>query len=106
MTKKSQKVKKNFKPRKNKKFIKDKGIKHFLLQHLEPQEIDFDQVKDCILNHTYENDDIFINNANNANNNGVNLLPVINESILRDLGIFCSKEETKLITNFKNFNIE
>ena len=69
------------------------------MQHLEPQKIDFEQVKDCILNHTYENDDIFINNANN---NGVNLLPAINESILKDLDIFWSKEEAKLITNFKN----
>ena len=90
MTKKSQKVKKYFKSRKNKKLIKDKGKKHFLLQHLELQKIDFDQVKNCILNHTYENDNIFINNANN---NGVNPFPAITDSILKDLGIFEPKEK-------------
>ena len=85
MTKKSQKVKNNFKSRKNKKFIKDKGIKVGLLKHLETQQIDFAQVKNCILNRTYENDDII---RNNANNDGINPFPAITESILKDLGIF------------------
>ena len=91
MTKKSKKIKNNFKSRKNKNLIKDKGIKLFLLQHLELQKIDFDQVKNCILNRTYENDDIFI--SNNANNNGLNPFPAITESILNDLGIFDSKKK-------------
>ena len=86
MTKKSQKVKNNFKSRKNKKLIKDKGIKVGLLKHLEIQQIDFDKVKNCILNHTYENNDIFT--KNNANNNGINSFPAITESILKNLDIF------------------
>ena len=86
MTKKSQKVKNNFKSRKNKKLLKDEGIKHGLLQHLEPQKIDHTQVQNCILNRTYENNDIFI--RNDANNNGINSFPAITESILKDLGIF------------------
>ena len=88
MTKKSQKVKNNFKSRKNnKKFIKDKNIKNFLLQHLKPQKIDFDQVKNCILNNIYEDDDII------RNNKGLNTFPAITTSILNDLGIFESKEK-------------
>ena len=86
MTKKCQKVKNNFKLRKNKKLVKDKGIKVGLLKHLETQQIDFNQVKNCILNRTYENNDIFI--RNNANNNGINPFPAVTESILKDLGIF------------------
>ena len=86
MTKKSQKVKKFFKPRKSRKFVKNKAVKHFLLQHLEPLEINFAQVKDCILNHTYEDDDIFIRNQ--ANNNGVNPFQMNTASILNDLGAF------------------
>ena len=86
MTKKSQKVKINFKSRKNNRFIKDKGIKNFLLKHLEPQKIDFDKVKNCILNRTFENEDIFIRNE--ANKNGVNQFPAITSSILNDLGNF------------------
>jgi hypothetical protein len=85
MTKKSQKVKKNFKSRKNKKLLKDEGIKHGLLQHLEPQKIDHTQVQNCILNRTYENDDILI--RNNANNNGANPF-VFTESMLKELGLF------------------
>lgn len=86
MTKKSQKVKKVFKSRKNKKFIKNKAVKHFLLQHLEPLKIDFAKVKDCILNRTYEDDDIFIRNQ--VNNNGANPFQVNTASILNDLGAF------------------
>ena len=86
MTEKCQKVKNNFKLRKNKKLVKDKGIKVGLLKHLETQQIDFNQVKNCILNRTYENNDIFI--RNNANNNGINPFPAVTESILKDLGIF------------------
>ena len=85
MTKKSQKVKNNFKSRKNKKLIKDKGVKVGLLKHLETQQIDFAQVENSILNRTYENDDII---RNNANNDGINPFPAITESILKDLGIF------------------
>ena len=85
MTKKSQKVKNKFKTQKDKKFIKDKGVKHFLLQHLVPQEIDFALVKNCILNRIYEDEDIFI--RANANNNGVNPFPAITSSILNDLDI-------------------
>ncbi len=83
MTKKNQKVKNKIKSTKNnKKFIKDKGIKKFLLQHLIPQEIDFAQVKNCLLNNIYENDDI------PKNNKGLNPFPAITTSILNDLGIF------------------
>ena len=87
MTKKIQKVKRNFKSSKNnKKFIKDVGIKKFLLQHLTPQEIDFGKVKNCILNNIFENDGIF------RNNKGSNPFPGITAPILNDLGIFESKE--------------
>ena len=86
MTKKSQKVKNNFKSRKNKKLIKDKGVKVGLLKHLETQQIDFAQVENSILNRIYENEDIFI--RNNTNNDGINPFSAITESILNDLGIF------------------
>ena len=91
MTKKSQKVKKNFKStKKNKKLIKDKGIKKFVLEHLKPQKIDFYKVKNCILNNIYEDDDFI------RKNKGLNLFPAINESILNDLGIASAEEQAKL----------
>ena len=86
MTKKSQKVKNDFKLRKKKNLLKDRGIKVGVLKHFETQQIDFAQVKNCIQNGTYENDNLFI--RNNANNNGINPFPAITESILKDLGIF------------------
>ena len=87
MTKKSQKVKKNFKStKKNKKLIKDKGIKKFVLEHLKPQKIDFYKVKNCILNNID-----FI-----SKNKGLNLFPAINESILNGLGIASAEEQAKL----------
>lgn len=30
-------------------YIKDKAVKNFLLQHLKPVDIDFSQVKSCLL---------------------------------------------------------
>ena len=82
MTKKSQKVKKIFKSRKNRKSITDK---HFLLQHSEHENIDFSQVRNID-----EDEDNFIRNE--AKRNGVNPILEITTSILNILNI---KEETK-----------
>ena len=81
MTKKSQKVKKIFKSRKNRKSID----KHFLLQHSELENIDFSQVRNID-----EDEDNFIRNE--AKRNGVNPILEITSSILNILNI---KEETK-----------
>ena len=45
---KSKKSKRRFK------YIKDKAIKLFLLQHLTPVNIDFSKVKNCLLNKILE----------------------------------------------------
>lgn len=37
------------KSEKNIRYIKDKAVKNFLLQHLKPIDIDFSQVKSCLL---------------------------------------------------------
>ena len=82
MEKESQEVKKNIESTKDdKNLIIDEGTKKFLFEHLEPQKLDFDKVKNCILNNIYEDDDFI------SNNRGLNLFPEINESFLNDLGI-------------------
>ena len=62
---------------KNIRYIKDKAVKNFLLQHLKPIDIDFSQVKSCLLFQMEEEclfDKIFpsIRNKNKRTNEQLN----------------------------------
>ena len=46
-------------PKRRFRFIKDKAINDFLLQHLTPVKIDFSTVKNCLLNKFMEKENIF-----------------------------------------------
>ena len=46
-------------PKRRFRFIKDKAINDFLLQHLTPVKIDFSKVKNCLLNKIMEKENIF-----------------------------------------------
>ena len=75
--------------------IKDKGLKKFLLEHFKLQKIDFDKVKNCILNNIYEDDDFI------RKNKGLNLFPAIKESILRLRYCFRKNKQNKTLTLLK-----
>lgn len=39
-------------------YIKDKAVKKFLLQHMTPVKIDFSKLENCLLNRIFKDDNI------------------------------------------------
>ena len=57
-------------PKRHIKYIKDRAIKHFLLQHMKPVKLNFPKLNNCLLNKLSRDENIFekmfseINEAN------------------------------------------
>ena len=64
-------------PKRRVKYIKDKAIKNFLLQHMKPVKLDFSKLDNCLLNRLSREENIFqtlfpeINETNDETNSQV-----------------------------------
>ena len=70
-------------PKRNIKYIKDKSVRQFLIQHLRPINIDFSQVKSCLLFQmaNEENAIDILFPANTKRNNTINSQLNINRTL-------------------------